>query len=96
MARWPSAHNADPAISRSADQPLRPVTTRDAVSWQHRKVTHGGWKFADHLPGVATQSEWKVVMAGVGKCDDHWGGQSLLIPCFAKEFNGIKAASCST
>ena len=75
---------------------FRFLTTRDAVSWQHRKVTHGGWKFADHLPGVATQSEWKVVMAGVGKCDDHWGGQSLLIPCFAKEFNGIKAASCST
>ena len=85
-------HLADPAVGRSADRPLTPVTTWDAVSWQHRKVTHGGWKFANYKSGIATQSEWKVVTAGVGKCDDHWGGQSLLIPRFAKEFNAIKRA----
>ena len=80
---------ANPEVGRSAARPLRPVSTWDAVSWQHKKVTHGGWKFADYKPGVSTQSEWKVVTAGVGKCDDHWAGQTLLIPRFAKEFNEV-------
>ena len=56
------------------------------------QITHGGWKFTDYKPGVATQSEWNFVTAGVSKTDDGWAGQGLFLTRFAAEFSQIKAA----